>query len=197
MPQPSDEALVAESRACGDGVQPSWSEDALLAQFSAARREIELRIAIQSAIVLLVGCGAMTTMALGVAWPGSGMRLAACYALTDLLLALHWMHNDVRHAQLGLFLEVEIEPRLRSRAQGWEAFHRTLPPLTVLGSHWWVGTKGMIAASPTLVAAMAMLDQSSRQDFGLALSCVAVSFTILLFTRLPRFSAHGARRDHG
>lgn len=110
---------------CGNGTSDRMAT--LIAQFQAVRREIDLRIAIQSAIVTTVATGVFVSSVLTVFAPAAGMAIAVGFALATFLLSLHWMHNDVRHLELGRYLAQEIEPRLSSGAAGWERFHADRP----------------------------------------------------------------------
>jgi hypothetical protein len=165
--------------------------DGVVARFHAVRREIDLRICVQSTILLGAIAGALilavvvvTLQSLGVL--RVGLEFAVLFACADLLAALHWMHNDIRHVQLGQYLTQEIEPKLVRHGVGWERYHHGLPRPTPLGSYWFVGTKGLLAAAPLLVTGASLTNRANFQEYGMLATIFLLIVAIVVLTRLPR-----------
>jgi hypothetical protein len=96
------------------------------------------------------------------------------------------MHNDIRHVQLGQYLTQEIEPKLVRHGVGWERYHHGLPRPTPLGSYWFVGTKGLLAAAPLLVTGASLTNRANFQEYGMLATIFLLIVAIVVLTRLPR-----------
>jgi hypothetical protein len=164
---------------------------ALITQFQAVRREIDIRICIQSTIVvgtvtlalvlaviivILQSCGVVRI----------GLEVALLFACADLMATLHWMHNDIGHLRLGKYLMREVEPRLFRFGWCWERFHKELPRPAFLGSYWFVGTKGLLAAAPLLVTGASLTNRANFQEYGMLATIFLLIVAIVVLTRLPR-----------
>ncbi len=165
--------------------------EGVVARFHAVRREIDLRIRVQSTILLGAIAGALILAVVVVILQSFGavrvgLEVAVLFACADLLAALHWMHNDIRHVQLGHYLMQEIEPKLVRQGVGWERYHHDLPRPTPLGSYWFVGTKGVLAVAPLLVTGAALTNRANFQEYGMLATIFLLIVAIVVLTRLPR-----------
>ena len=165
--------------------------EGVVARFHAVRREIDLRIRVQSTILLGAIAGALILAVVVVILQSFGavrvgLEVAVLFACADLLAALHWMHNDIRHVQLGHYLMQEIEPKLARQGVGWERYHHGLPRPTPLGSYWFVGTKGVLAVAPLLVTGASLTNRANFQEYGMLATIFLLIVAIVVLTRLPR-----------
>ena len=165
--------------------------EGVVARFHAVRREIDLRIRVQSTILLGAIAGALILAVVVVILQSFGavrvgLEVAVLFACADLLAALHWMHNDIRHVQLGHYLMQEIEPKLVRQGVGWERYHHGLPRPTPLGSYWFVGTKGVLVVAPLLVTGASLTNRANFQEYGMLATIFLLIVAIVVLTRLPR-----------
>ena len=165
--------------------------EGVVARFHAVRREIDLRIRVQSTILLGAIAGALILAVVVVILQSFGavrvgLEVAVLFACADLLAALHWMHNDIRHVQLGHYLMQEIEPKLVRQGVGWERYHHDLPRPTPLGSYWFVGTKGVLVVAPLLVTGASLTNRANFQEYGMLATIFLLIVAIVVLTRLPR-----------
>jgi hypothetical protein len=164
---------------------------ALIAQFQAVRREIDIRICIQSTIVLGTITLALILSVVIVILQSSGvmrvgLEVALLFACADLLATLHWMHNGIRQRQLGIYLMQEVDPKLVVVGLGWERYYASLLRPTPLGSYWFVGTKGVLAVAPLLITGAALTNRANYEEHGMLATIFVLVAAIVVLTRLPR-----------
>jgi hypothetical protein len=179
---------VGKSDDCGSQ-QSEVAE--VIARFQAVRREIDVRICIQSTIVLGTITLALILAVTIVILQSSGavrvgLEVAVVFACADLMAALHWMHNDIGHLRLGQYLMREVEPKLSRHGVGWERYHASLSRPTLLGSYYFVGTKGLLAAAPLLVTGASLTNRANFQEYGMLATIFLLIGAIVVLTRLPR-----------
>jgi ABC-type multidrug transport system fused ATPase/permease subunit len=167
--------------------------ESLIARFYAVRREIDVRICIQSTIVLGTITLALILSVVIVILQSSGvmrvgLEVALLFACADLMAALHWMHSDIGHLRLGQYLMREVEPKLSRHSMGWERYHASLSRPTLFGSYYFVGTKGLLAAAPLLVTGASLTNRANLEEHGLLAVIFLLVAAIVVLTRLPRQS---------
>jgi hypothetical protein len=165
--------------------------ESLIARFYAVRREIDVRICIQSTIVLGTITLALILSVVIVILQSSGvmrvgLEVALLFACADLLATLHWMHNGIRQRQLGIYLMQEVDPRLVRVGLGWERYYASLRRPTPLGSYWFVGTKGVLAVAPLLITGAALTNRANYEEHGMLATIFVLVAAIVVLTRLPR-----------
>jgi hypothetical protein len=145
-----------------------------------ARREINIRIVVQNALVviqvamvvvltLLAGCGGMNTAAV---W------FAA--AVGSFGFGQAWLHSGIRHAQYRSFFRDNLDKLGSQDFVAWEAFLKQARPQNFLGSHWYISTKLMFGASNLAVIAGGFFFGDSREDWWLLVGLGGVSSMALL-----------------
>lgn len=125
------------------------------AEFVSVRKEIQTRIVLQNVLLLLVWLATPSAMIAITAWPSASLVLAIAFDAFVTMGAAMWEHHGVRQAQLRTYLTAVLEPRLFGGTGGWEQHLASQRPRSVLGSRWWISTKGLLFGSPALVAATA------------------------------------------
>lgn len=152
-------------------------------RFSAARREIDLRIAIQNLILLTAVISAQVFCVLALMHRTDGVALSLIFSGAVQASALIWGHNGIRHAQIRCYVVEVIEPRMASAGEGWEAFVEAVRPSDALGTRWRLSTYGVFCGAQALVGAACWYASG-------AWSCLVVAFigsvlTVLLLSHPP------------
>lgn len=140
-----------------------------LERFSAVRREVDLRIAIQNLILLAVVVSAQVFCVLALMHRSDGVALSLIFGGAVQVSALIWGHNGVRHAQIRCYVVEVIEPRMASAGEGWEAFLEAVRPSDALGTRWRLSTYGIFCGTQALVGAACWYASG-------AWSCLVVAF---------------------
>lgn len=110
------------------------------------RGEILLRITIQNFILILLMpllLGAVITSA----WlPQHGPVIILAYVGAAGMGALYWIHNAARTVQIKTYLR-SLETAGTRGGAGWETWLANNPVPGLLGSRWFISTKGIFVGS--------------------------------------------------
>jgi len=109
-------------------------------EYRALRAEMDLRITIQNNLLLFSQIVTLISCTVQVAFD-SDAHLVALFACSVIgASALMWCHHGVRQAQLKPYL-IKIEDALAGG--GWERWLPANRPQSLLGTRWFVSTKGV------------------------------------------------------
>lgn len=155
----------------------------------ALRAEIDLRITLQNSCLLLLCVVFATFCVTQLVMPAWRFHLAVAFSATAGMLSLFWIHSGARTSQIKTYLVEQLEPRLREGA-GWEVWHARHRVAGVLGSRWFISTKGVLVGSQLASAGFAGLlgpPEAIGEVMSLTLAMTgALASAILL--RKPRLS---------
>jgi hypothetical protein len=159
-----------------------------IAEYSALRNEILMRILIQNLILILLIPLFAALAAIGFHRPSLAAAAALVYLVASGMGALYWVHNGARTVQLKTYLLL-VERRLggAGRWESWLASHRFDG---MLGSRWVISTKGAILGSQICLLAVPVVARSEPVSvtvmlvLGLA-GVVACAILLILPKRLP------------
>lgn len=130
----------------------SWDVE----EFRALRREIELRIILQNVFLTLVAVLFAGLSVAQLALPDQRFEIALAFGVTTGMFALFWIHSGARTVQLKAYLTEELEPRMRGDG-GWERWHARRRIAGILGSRWFISTKGVLVGAQAAMLAEAWL----------------------------------------
>jgi len=159
----------------------SASDDARLAELRSLRQEILVRVVCQN--VLLIVCWiAFGALLVAARWT-SNPDLLVVYGLFAGVGSAMWAHHGCRTAQIRAHLQSAIEPEILGESRrGWEAALERMRFRSVLGSRWFVSTKGFLLGSQALVLALLVQDGGQAGNLGRFMAAAAlVASTWLLF----------------
>lgn len=142
------------------------------------KAELLIRILVQN-LTLLLAVAAFAGLSLAtLGWPASAWVVACVHALVSGALVLQWCHNGVRTMQLKTFL-LEQEGREPANWEVWLPAHR---PDRLLGTRWFVSTKGVFLGTQVAMAGLAAVMAGVRPLWASAACALAfiVSATLLL-----------------
>jgi len=125
-------------------------------EFRALRREIELRITLQNLFLVLVPLLLAAMSVAQLVHPADRFGIALAFCIATGIFSLHWIHSGARTVQLKAYLTEVVEPRMRPGG-GWEAWHARRRIAGVLGSRWFISTKGVLVGSQVAILAEAWL----------------------------------------
>ena len=120
---------------------------------SPQRAEIRLRILLQNVNLMLAVSAFAFLAAAALAWPLSAWLIACVHAIVSGALLLQWCHHGVRTMQLKMFL-MQQEEKARS---DWEVWLPANRPKRLLGTRWFVSTKGVFLGTQAAMAGFAIL----------------------------------------
>lgn len=154
----------------------------------ALRAEIDLRITLQNACLILLSLLFATFCILQVVLPAWRFHLAVIFSVTTAMLSLFWIHSGARTLQIKAYVAEQLEPRLRD-GTSWEVWHARHRVAGLLGSRWFISTKGVLVGSPLACAGFAILLETPHTAkeataLALALTGAAVSAALLREPRL-------------
>lgn len=171
---------------------------------SEARREINLRIAIQNVVVIVNCLQIGVWMLILITTPADVLLLWVSAAMLSLMLGLIWVHSGVRHAQYRQYLLDVLESRLDYGMLGWESALKRLRPKSVSGSRWWLSTKGQFAFGPTVIVLVGLLEsvemggRSLGSTFGIFVGSILVGCVVaivLIHPQIPRLGDEAVADD--
>lgn len=148
-------------------------------EYRALRQEVLLRILIQNMILLSL----MPLLLAGVVAAASGPRYASEIALATVgatgMGALFWSHSAARTVQLKAYFRI-----LESRTEGlgWENWLAQSRFRGILGSRWFISTKGVFIGSQVavLITCGGLIGEPLRDPFPLVLGCGVTLITACL-----------------
>ncbi len=123
------------------------------AELSSLRREMLLRIAFQNLLLVMMGPMLIGSVIAEIALPRSSGLVMLGFLVATGAMSLIWCHHGVRQAQLKTYLLL-LEARL-SPAGGWENWLPRNPVGGMLGSRWFISTKGVFLGSQAAAIAAA------------------------------------------
>jgi hypothetical protein len=170
--------------------------DSRLEEFRSLRQEIVVRVVFQN--VLLVSCWMAFGGVLIAARSAARPDLLLIYSVLSVSATAMWAHHGCRTAQIRTYLEAESEPKLWGDAQrGWESALAQMRFRSLLGSRWFVSTKGFLFGSQAIVAALLVLDRQEVGNSGWVIALIGLGATIWLLHEPAMSSAEtnaGSRR---
>jgi len=153
------------------------------AELASLRREIELRIVCQNAILLLLWI-AFAVAAIWIAVAPVGPLLPVAYALVAAIGAVMWAHHGARTVQIRTYLLTVGEPA----GSGWERWLGSHRFASRLGSRWFVSTKGVFLGTQVLAALWAAVGPVAP-DWRAALAIVLITAATAWSLREARLHA--------
>lgn len=156
-----------------------------MTEHEALRRELLLRMAVQNVTligaILIAGVGLV--LQIRSADAAGAFALATC--VTVALLVLIWCHQGARQAQIKDYLLI-LERRY-STSSGWETWLPTHPVGGVLGSRWFISTKGVfMAAMLAPCTAGFILDEMEPNILATSAACLISASAIALLLSNPK-----------
>jgi hypothetical protein len=155
-----------------------------LNEFRALRAEILLRIALQNLTLLSLPPIFLAVVIASLQFPEKAYGLAATYVTCGGVAALVWAHSGARTLQIKVYMRSVLEPRLRPDEGGWERWHAENRVAGILGSRWFVSTKGVLVGSQVamLCVPVGVLGNS---NFGVAGVAAVFGIALTLFFLTP------------
>jgi hypothetical protein len=130
--------------------------ESLMLEHRALRDEILLRIRQQHELLALTWAAFGLLVAFGLHLVSA--PLLVLYVLLATFTAASWQHNGARTVQLKTYLRDDLEPRLfGDGGGGWEEALAGMGVKGLLGSCWFVGTKGFFFGSQSLATCLAVV----------------------------------------
>lgn len=134
----------------------SASEKLLIVeQFRALRAEIQLRIAMQNLLLIIFCC--MLAALLIVSLVTREVLTLVILNVLAMICSSMWAHHMCRTAQIRAYMLSVIEPALFERIEGWESWLDKRHFKSILGSRWFVSTKGIFMMSQGLTVPLFFL----------------------------------------
>ncbi len=143
------------------------------------RREILLRIGIQNAILIFLMPLFLVAAVAQCAFRADAEIIALAYVGAAGMGALYWIHSAARTVQMKTYLKAleAAEPG----SGGWETWLAQNPINGILGSRWFISTKGVFVGSQlAAILVAALLRREDAQPMLLLLSLAASALTTLL-----------------
>jgi hypothetical protein len=158
-------------------------------EFLALRSEIELRIILQNISLMILYVVFVTLGTIQLLIQNMRFEIAVVFVVTVGIISLIWTHHGARTLQIKTYLAYVLEPRLRNGA-GWEVWHARHRVQGVLGSRWFISTKGVFVGSQLVMIAEAWLltppaTLLAKISLGLAVAGTVVTAALL---RKPQLS---------
>ncbi len=107
------------------------------------RREVLLRIGIQNTILILLMPLLLLSIVMACIRPDEAGIIALGYVGVAGMGALYWAHSAARTVQIKAYLR-SVEDKT---GRGWEAWLAENPIGGMLGSRWFISTKGIFVGS--------------------------------------------------
>lgn len=157
-------------------------------EYRALRREIELRILLQNLSLMLLALLFSGIVSLQALRPEIRYQLATGFSISAGMLSLFWIHSGARTLQIKTYLRHVVEPRGGCRAR-WETWHDVNRVQGVLGSRWFISTKGVFVGSQLAALSYAWLGgQPAGPGIPYAVLTVLGVAATALFLRRPRLA---------
>lgn len=148
---------------------PPSIDATLRAQFTSLRNEISIRIIFQNVLLCLTWCSLGLILASAVIC--NRPELLLVHSVLGVSAAAMWAHHGARTAQIRSYLTSTVEPALYrqshvqsegqpepsrepSSVHGWEFTLARMQFRSVLGSRWFVSTKGFFLASQLVIVVL-------------------------------------------
>jgi len=125
-------------------------------EHQALRAEIYLRIILQNTCLMLLTLFFAIFCVAQILLPAWRFHLAVAFGVTAAMLSMFWTHSGARTLQIKTYLAEQLEPRLRDGAS-WEVWHTRRRVAGLLGSRWFISTKGVLVGSQLACAGFAGL----------------------------------------
>ncbi len=155
------------------------TRDSRLEEFRSLRQEIVIRVIFQN--VLLVSCWMAFGGVLVASRWSARSELLLVYSALSVSAAAMWAHHGCRTAQIRAYLEAKSEPELWGEAhRGWESALAQMRFRSLLGSRWFVSTKGFLLGSQAIVVALLALDGGELGGAGWLIALAGLVATIWL-----------------
>ncbi len=153
-------------------------QEAQRVELTSLRSEIIVRIVFQNILLCLTWCSLGVVLAAARLY--SSAEILLIYPVLATSAAGMWSHHGARTAQIRLYLQSRLEPALFGTSiDGWEHALAGLRFRSLLGSRWFVSTKGFFLGSQLLVAALSLGTGEGVLFFSLTLTGVATSAWLL------------------
>lgn len=131
--------------------------DVRLVELRSLREEILVRVIFQN--LLLVSCLLLLGAVLLVHWMAERPGVSFAYSVVAVAASGMWAHHGCRTAQIRAYLMARSEPDLWGEGiRGWEAALDGMRFASLLGSRWFVSTKGFLLGSQALVIAILAIE---------------------------------------
>ncbi len=143
------------------------------------RREILLRIAIQNTILILLMPLLLVSVVAACAFKADAEIIALGYVGTAGMGALYWIHSAARTVQMKTYLQ-HLE-RLGHGQSGWEIWLASNPVSGLLGSRWFISTKGVFVGSQlAAITVCGILLEGAKQELPLLVALLVTILTAVL-----------------
>jgi hypothetical protein len=147
------------------------------AEFASLRSEIVTRVIFQNIVLCLTlsGLTAISAAALIVSRP----ELLLVHSVLGVSASAMWAHHGARTAQIRSYLTSTLEPILYpSPVAGWEHALAGMRFRSLLGSRWYVSTKGFFIGSHVVVVALLLANHPAA--WSILISLAALTGTVWL-----------------
>lgn len=163
---------------------------ASIEEFRSLRQEILIRVIFQN--VLLVLCWCALGAVLAASYFAARPTPLLIYSVLAVSAAAMWAHHGCRTAQIRTYLQSRLEPWLGGgEGPAWEQALEGMQFRSILGSRWFVSTKGFLLGSQVLII---VIVQAYGFDFGhtaVASTAFLASIWLLHEPELGRRNASG------
>ena len=157
-------------------------------EYQSLRQEILLRIAMQNALLALSVTMFLVTATASIFFEQAGSKLGLIYTICAGLLSLVWIHSGARTLQIKTYLTEVVEPEMGGHL-GWEHWHAINRVAGILGSRWFISTKGLFVGSQIAAIALPWLSNPQGNERFLAvLSILVMLATTLTLLVSPKMS---------
>lgn len=153
-------------------------------EHTSLRHEILVRILIQNLIILSAIVLFNITLIGMIIVPHEAKAIALAYGLTSGAAALGWCHNGVRQAQIKSYL-LMIEAQMSPRG-GWETWLPRNRIGGILGTRWFIATKGVFIGSQLIAAGMSFVMATTPADSSAVLLVLPIAATVLILLINPK-----------
>lgn len=130
--------------------------DLIRVELTSLRNEIVTRVIFQNVLLCLTWCSLGLILSGAVLWQRAELLLVQ--SVLGLSAAAMWAHHGARTAQIRSYLTSTVEPTLGARdhdtVSGWEHALAGMRFRSLLGSRWFVSTKGFFLGGQLIVATM-------------------------------------------
>lgn len=131
-------------------------EGASHTEFTSLRGEIVTRVIFQNVLLCLTWCSFGLILTMAVLWHRP--ELLPLQSILGLSASAMWAHHGARTAQIRMYLTSTLEPALNNSAtwpaNGWEHALARMRFQSLLGSRWFVSTKGFFLGSQLLIVVL-------------------------------------------
>lgn len=159
-------------------------------EFQSLRQEILLRIAIQNALLALTVLMFLVATTTSIAFESASSKVGLIYTLCAGFLALMWIHSGARTLQIKTYLIEVVEPEMNGLL-GWEHWHAANRISGMLGSRWFISTKGLFVGSQIAAIALPWISNPRESEaIFVLLSVLVMGVTSVVLLASPKMGSN-------